>query len=114
MGGKPNNSPPPPPPAPPMQKGDPPPPPSHTRKNDTHVERKDCPHKKNTPIGETHPPPHRIFLFMFSPPPLRASTLPSPLRAPIMIIDPLTLFRLFERVRKKSTKIKQKQKISGS
>ena len=102
MGGKPNNSPPP--PAPPMQKGDPPPPPPLTHGKMTPTWREKTAHIKNTPIGETHPPPHRIFLFMLSPPP-RASTLPSLLRAPIMIIDPLTLFRLFERVRKKINKI---------
>ena len=31
-----------------------------------HVERKDCPHRKNTPIGDT-PPPHMDFLFMLHP-----------------------------------------------
>ena len=54
------------------------PPPPHSRKRDppTHgkngmapayVGRKDCPHK-NTPIGETPPPPRWIFLFMLPPP----------------------------------------------
>ena len=53
--------------------------------NGLHVERKDCPHRKNTPIGEP-PPTWNCFIHspMNPPPPGRAPTLP-PLRAPIMI-----------------------------
>ena len=46
--------------------------------NDLYVERKDCPHRKNTP------PPHGIFLFMPPPPPGKC-LLFSPRRAPTMI-----------------------------
>ena len=76
MGGKPNNAPP-----PPMQKRRPP----HTRKNGmapAYMERKDCPHK-NTPIGETPPPPQMDFFLFVLPPP--GERLYPPLRAPIMI-----------------------------
>ena len=56
--------------------------------NGLYMESKDCPHRKNTPLGET--PPHGIFLFVL-PPPGRAPTLP-PLRASIMISTHLIPF----------------------
>ena len=66
-------------PLPPMQKMRPP----HTRKkwHGPHVERKDWPHRKNTPIGEPPALPHGFFYSCSTP--WRAPT--SPLRAPIMI-----------------------------
>ena len=30
--------------------------------NSLYVERKDCPHRKNTPLGETPPPPPTVFI----------------------------------------------------
>ena len=92
MGGKPNNAP------PPMQKRRPPPLPHG--KNDPHVERKDCPHRKNIPLGE--PPPH--IEFFYSCPPGERLLFPPCVRRSW---SPLTLFRLFERIGKK--KIKQIQ-----
>ena len=70
MGGKSNNAP------PPHAENETTPPPPHTEKwHGPHVERKDCPHRKNTPIGETPPPPPTwIFLFMLHP--WRAPTSP--------------------------------------
>ena len=64
MGGKPNNAI----PLPPCRKRDPPPP---HGKNGLHVDRKDCPHRKNIPIGEIPPPPGERLLF----PPLRAKIM---------------------------------------
>ena len=59
MGGKPNNAP------PPCRKGDPP---THGKNGmaPAFIERKDCPHK-NTPIGETPPPPDGFFFIHASP-----------------------------------------------
>ena len=45
------------------------PPHTHTEKMaGPHVERKDCPHRKNTTIVETPPPSHMGF-FIHAPPP---------------------------------------------
>ena len=52
------------------------------RKNGSHVERKDCPHRRNTPNGEP-PPPH--LEFFIHAPPLASAIYSPPLRAPIMI-----------------------------
>ena len=62
---------------------------------------------------------HTYIEFFYScspPPPPRASTLPSPLRAPIMIMihSLYSVCLTLRELEKKSTKIKQKQKISGS
>ena len=74
-GGKPNNTPPPPPP--PHAENEIPPP-THTRKK-WHGPRvrgeKNCPHK-NTPIGETPPPPPRWIFFIHVSPTWRAPISP--------------------------------------
>ena len=91
-GGKPNN-------APPCRKRDPPPP--HTEKiawPPRTWREKSTAHIKNTPIRET--PPTWIF-FIHAPPTWRVPISPPCVRRSW---SPLTLFRLFERVRKKINK----------
>ena len=66
-GGKPNNAPPPP-------HAEKRPPPTRKKWHGPHVERNDCPHRKNTPVGETPPPPDGIFIYML--PPWRAPISP--------------------------------------
>ena len=73
---------------PPCRKRDPPP---HTEKMawPPRTWREKTAHIKNTPHGETLPPPDGFFLFMLPPP---GERLYSPLRAPIMIYDLHSLY----------------------
>ena len=73
-----------------------------------HVERKDCPHKKYPHRGNS-PPPTWIFLFMFH---FLASAY-IPLACADYDLHSLYSVCLRE-LEKKSTKIKAKQKFSGS
>ena len=112
MGGKPNTSP----TLPPCRKGDPPPPPlSHGKNDRPHVERKDCQHKKYPHRGNsTHPPPppppHGIFYSCFPPPESLLSPPPACADHDLHSLYSVCLREL----EKKSIKIKQKQKNSGS
>ena len=81
-------------------------PPTRKKWHGPHVERKDCPHRKNTPKGETPPLPHGFFYSCSTL--WRAPTSP-PCRRRSW--SPLTLFCLFERVRKKIHKKSTKTKI---
>ena len=79
--------------------------------NGPHMERKNGPHRKNVPIGNK--PPAREFLkFMPPPPPDERLFLTPHLEAPIA--TPLTLFRLYERVRKLIYKNINEKHFSGS
>ena len=99
MGGKPNN-------APPHAENETPPPP-RKKWHGPHVERKDCPHRKKKPIGETPPLPHGFFYSCSTP--WRAPTSPlacadHDLHNKQLLSVALTLFRLFEKVGKKINK----------
>ena len=95
------------PPPPPCGKRDPP----HIEKMSPHGENvyTFCTHRRKCPhIGEKKPP-CTIFYSCSAPPPPPPSgerLLFCPLATADHDLDPLTLFCLFERVRKKSTKIK--------
>ena len=79
------------------------PPPPRKKWHGPRVERKDCPQRKNTTIGETPPLPHGFFYSCSTP--WRAPTSPlacddHDLHIKQSLSVALTLFRLFERVRK--------------
>ena len=72
--------------------------------NGPHMETKDCPHRKNAPVGEKSPPCNFLFMLL---PPGRTHTF-ALLFCECRSWPQLTLSRLFERVRKKIAKIKQR------
>ena len=92
-------------------------PPTHGKNGmaPAYVERKDCPHK-NTPIGETPPPPQMDFFYSCFP--HLASAYIPPLRAPIMIYDLHSLYsvclRELEKKSKKLNKNKNKNFLAPS
>ena len=94
------------------------PPPPHTHEKNG-MERKDCQHRKNTPIGETLPPPHMEFIYYSCspnpppPPPPHGERLYPPLSCADHNLHSLYSVCLRE-LEKKSTEIKQKQTFSGS